>query len=47
MREHLSVHRDANAIRLQRSTFSGTFLLVEGSSDRIFYERFVDKVGVY
>ena len=45
MREHLSVDRDANAIRLRRSTFSGTFLLVEGSSDRIFYERFVDKVA--
>jgi Protein of unknown function (DUF4435) len=44
MREHLSVDRDANAIRLRRSTFSGTFLLVEGSSDRLFYERFVDKV---
>jgi len=43
MREYLSVDRDANAIRLQRSTFSGTFILVEGSSDRIFYERFVDK----
>lgn len=45
MREHLSVDRDANAIRLRRSTFSGTFLLVEGSSDRTFYERFVDKVA--
>ncbi|MGL5080845.1 MAG: DUF4435 domain-containing protein [Microcoleaceae cyanobacterium] len=44
MREHLSVDRDANAIRLRRSTFSGTFLLVEGCSDRIFYERFVDKL---
>jgi hypothetical protein len=43
MREFLSVDRDANAIRLRRSTFSGTFLLVEGSSDRVFYERFVDK----
>jgi hypothetical protein len=45
MREYLSVDREANAIRLRRSTFSGTFLLVEGSSDRIFYERFVDKVA--
>lgn len=43
MREYLSPERDANAIRLQRSTFSGTFLLVEGRSDKIFYERFVDK----
>lgn len=44
MRDYLSVERDANAIRLRRSTFSGTFLLIEGSSDRIFYERFADKV---
>ena len=43
MREHLTVDREANAIQLQRSTFSGAFLLVEGSSDRTFYERFVDK----
>lgn len=45
MREYLSIDRDVNAIRLRRETFSGTFLLVEGSSDRIFYERFVDKVA--
>ncbi|MBC6478325.1 MAG: DUF4435 domain-containing protein [Hormoscilla sp. GM7CHS1pb] len=43
MREFLSDDRDANKIRLLRSTFSGTFLLVEGSSDKIFYQRFVDK----
>lgn len=45
MRDHLSVDRDANAIRLRRSIFSGTFLLVEGSSDKIFYERFIDKTA--
>jgi Protein of unknown function (DUF4435) len=33
----------ANQLRLRRSTFLGTFLLVEGSSDKVFYERFVDK----
>jgi hypothetical protein len=43
MRDYLSVDRDVNAIRLRRSTFLGTFLLVEGSSDKIFYERFIDK----
>ncbi|MBD2312831.1 DUF4435 domain-containing protein [Desertifilum sp. FACHB-1129] len=43
MREYLTPEREATAIRLRRSTFSGTFLLVEGSSDKIFYERFVDK----
>ncbi len=41
MRDNLSVEREANAIRLRRSTFLGTFLLVEGSSDKVFYERFV------
>lgn len=45
MREYLSVDRDAGAIRLRRSIFLGTFLLVEGSSDKIFYERFIDKVA--
>jgi hypothetical protein len=43
MRELLSVDREANAIRLQRTTFSGAFLLVEGGSDKVFYERFTDK----
>jgi hypothetical protein len=35
----------ANDLRMRRSTYPGTFLLVEGSSDKIFYERFVDKSG--
>lgn len=43
MREYLTPDREANAIRLRRDTFSGTFLLVEGSLDKVFYERFVDK----
>lgn len=43
MREFLTVDREANKIRLLRETYSGTFLLVEGGSDKIFYERFVDK----
>ncbi|NET57212.1 MAG: DUF4435 domain-containing protein [Symploca sp. SIO2E6] len=42
MREYLSVERDANQIRLLRSTFSGTFLLVEGHSDKLVYDRLVD-----
>ncbi|MEC4813496.1 MAG: DUF4435 domain-containing protein, partial [Scytonema sp. PMC 1069.18] len=45
MRDLLSVDREANAIRLQRSTYSGNFLLVEGTSDKTFYERFVDKLA--
>jgi hypothetical protein len=45
MREFLTVDRVANQIRLRRSTYSGTFLLVEGTSDKIFYERFVNKLS--
>lgn len=45
MREFLSIDRAANAIRLRRSSFAGTFLLVEGGSDKIFYERFIDKLA--
>nr|WP_243146916.1 DUF4435 domain-containing protein [Scytonema sp. UIC 10036] len=41
----MTVDREANQIRLRRSTFSGTFLLVEGSSDKTFYDRFVDKAA--
>jgi hypothetical protein len=44
VREFLTDDRDANQIRLRRSIFSGTFLLVEGSSDKVFYERFIDKI---
>ncbi|MBE9137062.1 DUF4435 domain-containing protein [Nodosilinea sp. LEGE 07088] len=43
MRDLLSVDRVANQIRLRRSTYQGTFLLVEGGSDKIFYERFINK----
>jgi hypothetical protein len=45
VRDLLTGDRDANQIRLRRSTFFGTFLLVEGSSDKVFYERFVDKIA--
>ncbi|MEA5418850.1 DUF4435 domain-containing protein [Spirulina sp. CCNP1310] len=43
MRENLTADREANAIRMKRSTFAGVFLLVEGSTDKVFYERFVKK----
>ncbi|NEQ40403.1 MAG: DUF4435 domain-containing protein [Okeania sp. SIO3I5] len=43
MRDLRSVDAEANAIRLRRSLHKGTFLLVEGSSDKTFYERFVEK----
>ena len=42
MRDFLSVEREANAIRLKRSAFSGTFLLVEGTSDKKFYGNIID-----
>ncbi|MBD2492778.1 DUF4435 domain-containing protein [Nostoc sp. FACHB-280] len=45
MREFVTVERVANYIRLRRSTFTGTFLLVEGSSDKVFYQRFVDELA--
>ncbi|MEH2281132.1 MAG: DUF4435 domain-containing protein [Nostoc sp.] len=47
MREFLTVNRVANKIRQLRETYSGTFLLVEGSSDKVFYERFVDKLACH
>ncbi|MDJ1172623.1 DUF4435 domain-containing protein [Roseofilum capinflatum] len=42
MRDQLTPDRDANAIRLKRQTFTGAFLLVEGGSDKKFYQRFTD-----
>jgi hypothetical protein len=43
MREFLTVDLVANKIKQLRETYSGTFILVEGSSDKVFYERFIDK----
>ncbi|MEC4803032.1 MAG: DUF4435 domain-containing protein [Jaaginema sp. PMC 1079.18] len=43
MRDFVSVDRDANQIRMRRSLHKGSFLLVEGGSDKTFYGRFVDK----
>jgi Protein of unknown function (DUF4435) len=45
LRDFLTVDRDAVKIKMLRSTHSGTFLLVEGSSDKTFYERFIDKLA--
>ena len=42
MRDFLSPEREANAIRLKRSAFFGTFLLVEGTSDKKFYGNLID-----
>jgi hypothetical protein len=45
MREFITVDREVTAIRLRRTKFSGSFLLVEGGTDKTFYERFIDKVA--
>jgi Protein of unknown function (DUF4435) len=43
MKDIISANYKANEIKMLRSTFSGTFLLVEGNSDEIFYKNFVDR----
>lgn len=45
MREFITVDREVNQIRLRRSTFKGTFLLVEGDTDKKFYSRFIDRAA--
>jgi Protein of unknown function (DUF4435) len=45
VREFLTDDRIANKIRLRREISSSTFLLVEGSSDKVFYERFIDNAA--
>jgi Protein of unknown function (DUF4435) len=35
----------ANEIRLWRAVHKGAFLLLEGRDDRLFYERFVDRIA--
>lgn len=42
MRDQITPERVANSIRLQRQEFKGTFLLVEGRTDKCFYERFIN-----
>lgn len=43
MRNFILPTDKANEIRMRRTTFSGTFLLVEGVSDAVFYRRFIDR----
>jgi len=43
VKQYLTVNFFANEIRMLRSTYAGTFLLVEGESDRKFYGRFADR----
>lgn len=42
MREAITANRVANQIRLSRSQFLGTFLIVEGDTDKRFYSRFTE-----
>ena len=37
MKDSLTADREANAIRLERGSFPGIFILVEGSTDKLFY----------
>jgi hypothetical protein len=43
MKDIISASYQANEIKMIRSTFSGTFLLVEGNSDKAFYKNFVNQ----
>jgi len=43
MREARTADGEASSIRLLRSIFSGTFLFVEGCSDKVFYGRFINE----
>lgn len=43
MREFITVDREANKIRQLREIYSETFVLVEGTSDKTFYQRFFDQ----
>lgn len=42
MKASITPHRVANTIRMQRSQYKGSFLLVEGEKDKTIYKRFVD-----
>lgn len=43
MKENLTPHYYANLIKQLRSSFVGSFLLVEGRSDKLTYKKFVDR----
>jgi len=42
MRASITPDRVANSLRMQRSQYNGSFLLVEGEKDKSIYKRFVD-----
>ena len=43
MKKDLTADREANAIRLTRGSFPGVFVLVEGSTDKIFYSNLINE----
>ena len=43
MREYITDHTVANAIRMKRSLFVGAFLVVEGVSDKLVYGLIIDR----
>ncbi|MEQ9667346.1 DUF4435 domain-containing protein [Coleofasciculus sp. G2-EDA-02] len=45
MREFITPDRIANQIRMRRSSHKGSFLIVEGRSDKLVYERFIDETN--
>ena len=45
MREYITDHAIANAIRMKRPLFVGAFLVVEGISDKLVYGLVIDHEG--
>jgi hypothetical protein len=45
MREFITPDRIANQVRMRRSSHKGSFLIVEGRSDKLVYERFIDRTN--
>lgn len=43
MKEFITEHVVANTIRMKRSIFKGTFLIVEGDSDKKVYDNFINR----
>ncbi len=43
MKEYIDANSIANTVRMTRSQFNGTVMIVEGSTDSRVYKRFVDK----
>lgn len=42
MKEYITPHTIANAVRMNRLQFSGSFVIVEGDKDARFYKNYFD-----